>query len=267
MPEPHKILVIVPYPFDEAGIDRRRAQLGEVAVSPTTEFVYRPVKVDPATYDSFPDYLIADVAAYEAGIEAEREGYDAVCVDTTSDSGVEALRAVLDIPVIGASRASFLTALMFGDKFSIVTYGDPSADRLNLYLVDLYRKLLQSYGLADRCVSIRVADVDPDDENLFEGREDSVFPALLEACMQAIEDGADVICLGSTTMHRAHAFLAPRVPVPVINPGPLTYKIAETALSLGLTQSRTAYLKCKAPRPPVLHAMLDAAKNAAAALE
>lgn len=43
--------------------------------------------------------------------------------------------------------------------------------------------------------------------------------------MKCVEvDGADVIILGSTTRHEAHAYLAERLPVPIINPGPLTYR-------------------------------------------
>jgi allantoin racemase len=42
-----------------------------------------------------------------------------------------------------------------------------------------------------------------------------------------VDDGADVIGLGSTTMHGAHRYLSDRLPVPVINPGPLTYKLAK----------------------------------------
>jgi allantoin racemase len=49
------------------------------------------------------------------------------------------------------------------------------------------------------------------------------------------------------------------LPVPVINPGPLTYKLAEAALGLGLTQSRAAYPSSLAPKSEVIHAMLAAA--------
>ncbi|MEC8764852.1 MAG: hydrogenase expression protein HupH, partial [Pseudomonadota bacterium] len=55
------------------------------------------------------------------------------------------------------------------------------------------------------------------------------------------EDGAEVILLGSTTMHQAHQFLSERLDVPVINPGPLTYKLVEVMLGLGLSHSRAAY--------------------------
>ncbi|MEI6626218.1 MAG: hydrogenase expression protein HupH, partial [Thermoleophilia bacterium] len=92
-------------------------------------------------------------------------------------------------------------------------------------------------------------------------KEEVVFPKLLDAAMKLVEeDGADVICLGSTTMHQSHAFLAERLPVPIINPGPLSYKIADALLDCGLKQSRTAYPNPLVPKHEMIHAMLDAAK-------
>jgi allantoin racemase len=60
-------------------------------------------------------------------------------------------------------------------------------------------------------------------------------------------------------MHQAHQYLSERLPVPVINPGPLSYKMAQTLLGLGLTHSRAAYEKSPAPKDAMVHAMLDAA--------
>jgi allantoin racemase len=38
-----------------------------------------------------------------------------------SDSGMQPLRSILDIPVIGPGRASMLMACYLGDKFSVLT--------------------------------------------------------------------------------------------------------------------------------------------------
>ena len=43
--------------------------------------------------------------------------------------------------------------------------------------------------------------------------------------------------------------------MPVINPGPLTYKLAETVLALGLTQSRKAYPKPNVEKIEMIKAM------------
>ena len=246
-----RVVVLVPFAFDEKGLANRRAQQSSVELGPDIEFDYKPVKAGPALYDSPHDLLLADMSMYEAGITAQEDGYDAVCIDTMSDSGMNALRSVLDIPVIGPGKASYLMALMLGSKFSVLTQWDP--------WIGLYRKGLQEYGLADKCASIRSINVPPDVENLLGGKEEVVFPKLVEAGLLCVDDGAEVICLDSTTMHQAHAHLAASLPVPVINPGPLTYKLAEAVLGLGLTHSRKGYPKPNVPKPEMAHAMLEAA--------
>ena len=55
-------------------------------------------------------------ASNPAGLDAEKEGFSAVCIDTMSDSGVSALRSVLSIPVIGPGRTSMLTAMSLGQE-------------------------------------------------------------------------------------------------------------------------------------------------------
>ena len=75
--------------------------------------------------------------------------------------------------------------------------------------------------------------------------------------------GADVVILGSTTMHQAAQWLESRLPVPLVNPGPLTYKLAETLLALRLTHSRACYPKPLVPKLPMVRAMLEAAARVA----
>ena len=250
-----KVLVIVPFPMSDENRDLRRAQLQAVELGADIAFDFESVRVAPKNYVSAADMVLADVGVLEAGIEAERRGYDAVCVDTMSDSGVAALRSELSIPVIGPGRASILTAMLLGNRFSIVSMWP--------HWRHLYTRTLTDLGLDRHCASIRSIDVTPSNQSLMSGREEELFP-LLEACATRCieEDGAEVILLGSTTMHQAHRHLADRLPVPVINPGPLTYKLAEAALGLGLTHSRAAYPKSHASRHDALHAMADSQEGA-----
>lgn len=232
----------------------RQSQLNAAAFGPDLHFEYRTVKAGPVNYASHHDFVLADVSIFEAGCKAQAEGFAAVCIDTMSDSGVAALRSVLDIPVFGPGKASMLTALMLGDKFSIITM----ASRWK----PLYKKALDELGLHHKCASVRAIEVPPDNQNLLAGKEEDVFPLLEAAARQAIEiDGADVLILGSTTMHQAHAYLQSRLPVPIINPGPLSYQLAAAALALQLSHSRQAYPLPMHLRLDVLHAMLDAAQQ------
>ena len=247
-----KILVIVPFALNADGVARRRDQLKAVKLDPDSEFHFRPVKAGPTSFMSPHDWSLMDLAIFEAGASAEADGFDAVCIDTMSDSGMAALRSVLDIPVVSPGRASMLYALTLGSKFSVLAQWEPAILR--------YKKQIPEWGLAQSCASVRSFDTPPSFDTLMDGKEDKVFPKMLDVCMRCIEqDGADVICLGSTTMHQAAEWLAKRLPVPLINPGPLTYKLVETMLALKLTHSRAAYPKPQVPKLAMLHAMLDAA--------
>jgi len=91
----------------------------------------------------------------------------------------------------------------------------------------------------DRLASMRSIKTRPDLSELLAGKEEVVFNKLLEQSQKAIEeDGADVIILGSTTMHQSHAFLAGKLPVPVLNPGQVTFKTCQILLEMGLTHSK-----------------------------
>ena len=249
-----KVLVIVPFPMSEENRDLRRAQMQAVELGPGITFDFESVRVAPQNYVSASDMVLADVGVLEAGIEAERRGYDAVCIDTMSDSGVAALRSELRIPVIGPGRASVLTAMLLGNRFSIVAMWP--------HWRHLYTKTLTDLGVERHCASIRWIDVTPSNQSLMSGREEDIFPLLEDCARRCIEqDGADVILLGSTTMHQAHAHLAAHLPVPVINPGPLTYKLAEAVLGLGLTHSPAAYPPTLASRADMLHRMADAGRQ------
>jgi allantoin racemase len=171
-----------------------------------------------------------------------------------SDSGVAALRSVLRIPVVGPGKVSMLSALMLGENFSIITM----ASRWK----PLYKKALDELGLHRQCVSVRAIEMPADNLGLLGGKEELVFPLLEQAALRAIdEDGAQVLILGSTTMHQAHAYLQPRLPVPIINPGPLSYQTALGLLGLGLSHSARAYPPSMHPRLDMLQAMLTAAQQ------
>ena len=252
-----RVLVVVPFAMSAQSLALRQEQLEGIALSPQLQFEFRPVKAGPLNYSSHHDFVLADAANFEAGCRAQDEGFAAVCIDTMSDSGVAALRSVLDIPVFGPGKVSMLAALMLGERFSVLTM----ASRWK----PLYKKALDELGLHHKCASVRAIEVAPDNHALLSGKEEDVFPLLEAAARRAIEeDGAEVIILGSTTMHQSHAWLCQRLPVPVINPGPLSYKMVEAALGLNLSHSRQGYPKPMHPRLDMLQAMMTAAAQSVA---
>jgi len=231
----HRIKMIVPVPVPDEALRLFAAQL-------PTELVRDDMKVDfvaaggkPSFLDSLYEMTLADTAVLEAGASAEKEGYAAVCVNSMSDSGVAALRSLLNIPVVGPCQATMLAACLLGKRFSILTMWDRWRP--------LYDKVATEQGLTHRIASVRSIGVPPDTSELLSGKEDSVFPLLEREARRAIdEDGADVLILGSTTMYQSHHYLAERLPVPVLNPGLVAYKACETLIDLGLSQSKVAFV-------------------------
>ena len=59
-------------------------------------------------------------------------------------------------------------------------------------------------------------------------------------------------------MHQAHDWLASRLDVPVINPGPLTYKLASVALDLRLTHSKATWPAPLSPKHDMIRAIAAA---------
>lgn len=236
-----RIKVIVPIAMDEAGVANRASQLPEDLVRPGFKPEFEAVRWGAALGDSYHDTLLMDWTVFQAGITAEAEGYAGVLIDTVSDSGLWPLRSVLSIPVVGPGEASFAAAMMLGKRFSVLTMWPQ--------WFALYEKVLSQHGWEDRCASLRSIDTRPDVTELLEGKEEVVFSKLKAEGLRAIEeDGADVIVLGSTTMHQSAAYLQSELPVPVINPGQVAYKTLESLIELGLSHSKKAFPPPEVPR-------------------
>ncbi|MEH6634451.1 MAG: aspartate/glutamate racemase family protein [Halioglobus sp.] len=229
-----RVKIIVPIPMDAEGVANRASQLPAERVREGYEVEFVAVSWGAALGDSYYDTMLMDMSVFEAGLKAEEEGFDAVCIDTVSDSGLYALRSRLSIPVFGPGQAALHAACMLGHRFSVITMWDE--------WFHLYKKILAEYKLEARCASLRSINTRPDLEELLAGKEEVIFKKLEEASLAAInDDGADVIVLGSTTMHQSHAYLESVLPVPVINPGQICYKFCEVFLELGLAHSKTAF--------------------------
>jgi len=249
-----RVAVIVPFKMGEEFLTLRRAQQSESTADSTVAFEYRTVKAGPKRYESAYDMALADVAVLEAGLSAAEEGFDGICVDTMSDSGVNALRSLVDIPVVGPGRVAFSTALTLGGRFSVLAMWRA--------WFPLYTKTITEMGIGSHCASLRALGVAPDNKKLLGGKDDVIHNLVDLAARCLAEDGADVLILGSTTLHQAHAAIQAEVDVPVLNPGPLSYSFMRMLLSLGLSHSRAAYPSPDDPDVPMVHSMLDAAAGA-----
>ena len=185
-----RIKMIMPVPMPQAALAAFEAQIPPALRRSDVTVDFVAVKEGGKILDSYYEMTLADAFVLEAGASAEAEGYDAVCINSMSDSGLAALRSRLSIPVVGPGQSCLLTACMLGEKFSVLTMWDQWRP--------LYKKAIQEQGLMHRVASVRSIDVRPDAQELLAGKEEIVFAKLEAEGLAAIEQliGDSGYCVG-----------------------------------------------------------------------
>ena len=103
----HRIKVIFPVPLNDQTRGMIESQIPQEFIRPefSVEFVGSNRLMTLA--NSYYDMYIMESIVIEAGMKAEEQGFDAVCINTVSDSGMSALRARLNIPVINPGVVAY----------------------------------------------------------------------------------------------------------------------------------------------------------------
>jgi allantoin racemase len=228
-----RLQVIIPFPMDAAGVALREAQIPAAVRGEVEEVAFVPVRNSGLLADSFYEGLLMDAYIAAEGIHAEEAGFDAVIMDTVSDSGLEALRSRLSIPVVGPGQVSFHLAAMLGYRFSILSVWKGWEF--------VYRRNLRRYRMEDKLASLRSLDKVPDVDRLLSDDEDTIAALAREAVRAVEDDGADAVVMGSTTMYQAVPAVSDAVDVPVVNPGLWAFMLAVDLVKCGLSHSKRAY--------------------------
>lgn len=170
------------------------------------------------------------IGAYAAAtLAAEHwENHDAIVVAAFGDPGIDGLREVLDIPVVGLTEAALMSACLLGKRFSIVA--------ISRRITAWYRECVQANGLLDRLASIRSLDGPLQDI----GRvQDDHADRLQALCLSAVkDDGADVIIIAGAPLAGLVRSIKDRVPVPVVDGVSSAVCHAQTLVSLAPAPAR-----------------------------
>ena len=109
------------------------------------------ITTGPPSIESAFDEAIAAPGIVEQAIKVEGQGADAIIIDCMGDPGIDAVREMVKIPVLGPCEVSMKRASEGGRKFSVVT--------VLLSVAHLFEKNARIYGVADQLASIREIDV------------------------------------------------------------------------------------------------------------
>ena len=205
---------------------RRRAALG-------VEVEVRSLGDGPASIESAWEASLVVPALCEAVVRAQAEGLGAVIVGCFSDPGLDALRELTSVPVVGPGASALHLAAQLATRFTIISplEGAPGRTHERLRALGLDGKLASVRG-----VNMPVLDV--------ARARDVVLDRLEEVGRAALrDDGADALVLGCMSMGFLDVTddLQKRLDVPVVNPVTASLKTAEAMLAMGVSHSKLAY--------------------------
>lgn len=238
-----RILYVVPGVMSKTNLgtkemERRRgilqANAGKDVCVEITDIEDGPTSIESA----FEEYLSVP-ATVSRIVQAEKDGIHGVILGCFGDPGIDAVREMVKIPVVGPGETSLMTAALLGHRFTIVTILDS--------VVPSLEKLARIVGIDGKLASVRTANIP-----VLELNKDLAVTKrkMIHEARNAVDkDRADVIILGCMSM----AFLGLSLEmqeilgVPVVNPAMVSLKFLETLVCANLSHSKKAY-----PFPPKL---------------
>lgn len=193
--------------------------------APHTEIVGVTPAIGPESVEGNVESHVAAVAVMDAILGFDGP-FDAVIQAGFGEHGVEALRELLDVPVVDITEAAASVAMLVGRRFSVVT----TLDRT----IPLIEDRLQLMGVHSRCASIRAAQVP-----VLALEKDMAFDAIAAEARAAVDDDrAEVVCLGCAGLAGAADLYADAIGAPVVDGVTAAVKLAESLVDLGLRTSK-----------------------------
>ncbi|WP_298915732.1 aspartate/glutamate racemase family protein [uncultured Roseobacter sp.] len=219
-----KILIV--NPNTTASMTAKIAAVARVTARADTEIVAANSKNGPPSIQGF-----LDVATCVPGLLTEVKQHsdiDAIVIACFDDTGLDALRCMVPVPVLGIGEAAYHAASMIATKFSVITTLARSVPGLE--------NNLMRYGLSQKCVRVRATDIPV--LKLEEGDPATISRIRDEIRAAIVEDRAEAIVLGCAGMADLMAELSDEFGVPVIDGVAAGIAFAEALVNTGLRTSK-----------------------------
>jgi allantoin racemase len=213
------------------------------AAAPGTTIEGVTPELGPASVETHVEAALSQVGVitavhrrHTAPVTPDTPRIDAWIIAGYGDEGREALQELVDVPVVDITEAAAVAAMAVGDRYAVVT----TLDRT----VPMIRGRLQLAGLDARCVSVRGTGL-----GVLELEEDAdrTDRLILDLAREALDAGAEAVCLGCGGMAGRAPELSGQLGAPVVDGVTAAVGLAESLVRQGLTTSRTGTY---APRSP-----------------
>ena len=213
-------------PNTTESMTEKAAIAARAVARPDTEIIATNPLDGPASIQGF-----YDVAMCLPGLLGEISRFDdidGVIIACFDDTGLDAARCAVDVPVVGIGEAAFHAASMLSCRFSVVTTLSRSVPGIEANLV--------RYGLMTRCTGVRASDIPVLD---LEGVDNQTYEKLSGEVRAAIEeDHAEAIVLGCAGMADLTKRLSVEHGAPIIDGIVCATTFAEALVASGLATSK-----------------------------
>ena len=191
----------------------------------------------PKSLETGYDVAIAGKGILEGVRRAEAEGFDAVLLCGALDPCLESAREAVRIPVVGAGQAACLTAAALGRRTGVLAV-------VRSHIAPL-RDMVFRAGLNPDRTLFRSIDIPIPLLRLDVGQ---TLSRLQEEGKRLVEDGADVLVLGCTSVNEdGLARLEESLAVPVIHPNMAGALLAASLVRAHWTHGTTTYPPAEDP--------------------
>jgi allantoin racemase len=225
-----KLLLANPNATD--AVTKACAELARAAAAPDTDIVSWTNRSGPPVVDSFYGDAMAARPLAQA-LAALTPVPDGVVLAGFGSYGTNAVKEVLDVPVVSLAEAAMAYAVPLCHRFAIVT----TSSRMIAYTEDL----VQALGFSARCAAVRAVELPP-----LGAPEPSAEELVTRLAAEAAATGAELVILGGSRLSPHAAALRVRTAVTVVEPVACAVTMAESLVRIGLRQSKAG----KFGRPP-----------------
>lgn len=206
-----------------------------VAASSGTTIRIRVPSAGPRSISSVYEDSIAAVAVQREVRDAARDGADAIVVNCTADTGVEAARELVAIPVVGVMQAAFHLTAQLSDRFSVLTFASRISRR--------FEHMARLWGFETCLSSVRSVEI-PLARNTDTGKLAKELAKAAGDCVA--HDGAQAVILGCTDFELAAPAMDKHlqklgIEVPLIRPFEVGLGLAESLVRMRLSHSKLTY--------------------------
>lgn len=199
------------------------------------------------------EHSLARAGMALAAVAAEKEGVDAIVIESMGDTGLLECRGAVKIPVVGLSDSSVRVAQMLGRKFGLITAG-----KWHGYALE---RIWKSYEIYSQYIGFEALSLQPFTD--FSGSTDGLSKAIVSAIDKLMEKDADTILFGGSYFIGKEKDLSKLLSdekykdLVVIDPLPLAIRFARMLVDAKLSHSKRIYANPKHATPVIGYPFID----------